>query len=130
MNNETLSQLTNVMTKISQDVSNYMCNLRKTLNNIVNSDGSKQWMACFELYKRKCEVDKMVIDVVCGGYHTVVDTNLYDFLRNFKSNDGNFFVIGEGNILNKCEGFECVALPVSQCMIYEMKREDLNKSSK
>lgn len=84
----------------------------------------------FKLYKQKCEQDKMVVDVVCGGYHTVVDTNLYDFLSNFKSNDGNFFIIGKGNILNPCEGFETVTLPVSQCMIYEMKREDLNKAEK
>lgn len=83
----------------------------------------------FKLYERKCEVDEMIVDVVCGGYHTVVDTNLYDFLRNFKSNDGNFFIIGKGNILNPCEGFETVVLPVSQCMIYEMKREDLNKAN-
>lgn len=84
----------------------------------------------FKLYKQKCEQDKMVVDVVCCGYHTVVDTNLYDFLRNFKSNDGNFFIIDKGNILNPCEGFETVTLPVSQCMIYEMKREDLDKLNK
>ena len=77
----------------------------------------------------KNKTEDIVIDVVCCGYHTVVDTSLDNFLRNFKTDDGDFFVIGEGNILNKCEGFECVALPVSQCMIYEMKREDLNKAN-
>ena len=77
----------------------------------------------------KNKIVDMVIDVVCGGYHTVVDTSLDNFLRNFKSNDGNFFVIGKGNILNPCDGFETVTLPVSQCMIYEMKREDLNKAN-
>lgn len=71
----------------------------------------------------------MVIDVVCCGYHTVVDTSLDNFLRNFKTDDGDFFVIDKSNILNSCEGFETVVLPVSQCMIYEMKREDLNKAN-
>lgn len=83
----------------------------------------------FKVYKRKCEVDKMIVDVVCCGYHTVVDASLDNFLRSFKTEDGNFFVIGKGNILNPCEGFETVVLPVSQCMIYEMKREDLNKAN-
>ena len=72
MNNETLSQPTNIMTKISQDVSNFMCNLRKTLNDIVNSDKFKQWMDCFELYKRKYTKE---------GIDSILNTwNNYNFL--------------------------------------------------
>ena len=108
----------------------------KNIKTISNEEALKDVEPYFtedELEKiRKDDVmmyNNYVVDIVCCGYHTVVDASLDNFLRSFKTDDGNFFVIGKGNILNPCDGFETVTLPVSQCMIYEMKREDLNKAN-